>query len=109
MCVYAYSIDFKDVDSAQPPKFRARTSSVLTTATDDAGFTTRSQSTGSRHHFVNYEPVVRQLDRGAVAEEDEVLDDALPQGDLGSHMSWRDPHKGELFGGGPTLESCERD
>lgn len=31
----------------------------------------------------------------AVAEEDEILDDGLPQGDLGSHMSWRDPDKGE--------------
>ena len=31
----------------------------------------------------------------AVAEEDEVIDDGLPQGDLGSHMSWRDPDKGE--------------
>jgi len=92
MCTYAYAVDFKDVTAAQPPKFRTRTSSVLTTATEDSQQFTRSQSTGSRHHYVNYEPVPH-FERDVVAEEDEVIDDALPQGDLDSHMSWRDPDK----------------
>jgi len=93
MCAYAYAVDFKDISAAQPPKFRTRTSSVLTTATEpDCGQIARSQSAGSRHHFVNYDPVP-QFDRDVVAEEDEIIDDALPQGDLDSHMSWRDPDK----------------
>lgn len=93
MCAYAYAVDFKDISAAQPPKFRARTSSVLTTATEpDCIQIARSQSAGSRHHFVNYDPVPH-FDRDVVAEEDEIIDDALPQGDLDSHMSWRDPDK----------------
>ena len=40
------------------------TGSVLTTATEpDCGQIARSQSAGSRHHFVNYDPVP-QFDRG---------------------------------------------
>ena len=37
--------------------------SVLTTATEDSHQITRSQSAGSRHHYVNYEPVPH-FDRG---------------------------------------------
>ena len=29
MCAYAYAVDFKDINSAQPPKFRARSSEIL--------------------------------------------------------------------------------
>eukprot|EP00116_Pleurobrachia_bachei_P011313 sb/3471575/ len=53
-------IDFKDISEAQPPKFRPRTNSALTTVDDGVNITRIT----NRHHYVAYQPTVpRHLER----------------------------------------------
>jgi len=90
MWTYHFDIGFMDSSNAPPPSplvNRARSNSIATEV---------NHVPAQGQLYCN--PVLRQVDKGPV---EEVIDEDVPNGDLASHMSWRDPDKGL-----PEFKSC---